>query len=124
MEEERGSGIDGERGIFSHKEGVIDQIGLVGIEMPAAGNGITKDAHHILSPGRQGHFLAHAVGHKLQAVLDQGRFVLLHLVQTGLDEDINRVVAADLYILELIAANAVNIEVEMPLAGEACHLDR
>ena len=115
MEKERGSGIDGKRSVFSHKKGVINQIGLIGSESRIGANCIADNAHHILPPCRQGYFLAHAIGLKLNAIFNVGGLILLHLVQTRLDEDINGVVATNLNIMELVATHAVNINEEMPL---------
>ena len=76
-------------------------------------NRVAIEAYHILSPCREQHILGNTVSHKFQTVLQQGGFVLFHLIETRLDEDENRVIATDFHIMEFITAHTVHIEVEM-----------
>ena len=91
--------------------------------MHITGNRVTIEAHHVLAPGRERHKLAYTVCDKFQPILQQCRFVFLHFVKSGFDEDENRVVTPNLHILELVTPHAIHVEMEMPFRSQSCHLD-
>ena len=112
MEENLRPRLDGERSTLRDAKRVEHHVGTLGGQCPVGSYRLLAQSCHILTVGLHSHHLVHSVGHKFQLIGREGRHVAALFRQIALYENIDRILGADLYVMELRAANTIDIDLK------------
>lgn len=112
VEEDVGAGLNREGGAGAHCKGIEDDIWAIGGEGHILiYDGIAKP-NYVLSPGFYAHFLLVAVEQEEEVVADAEGTRVGVFGQIALDENEDGVASANLYVREIVTADAVDIHRE------------